>query len=445
MRMTIPVLSLSAITAVLALLALAVWADGQGSARATLGETLQDPDGVIVGIDMITAGNDCPQDVAGVGADCSLGPIDNCVSVNPGDPVTFDVFVDDLELDSHLGHGFLLDGWPASGTDGTPPQIVSAIHQGAPTMVTSRAGAMPIDFNETAPDADLPYDGSGTGDIGTAEYNPPYTQGVLDRYNLDTTGATPGVYGLRLTDVSIGRDTALDADYIGYERGGNISVAAVWDANFTPQYGLIAIGQSCSGATATPLPTFTPTPPPTGTPTPSPTPTGTPTPGAVTLVAGWNHVCYRGPQQPIAEALGEVSPGVLSIYRLRPDQAYDRWFPDRPEISNIADMGSYQPFLILMAGPASWNQGEAGTPPSSATLGQGWNSVCYSGQTKATDAATAGIAGKFSVLYSLGSDQGWMRFAPDRPDLSNLLELQRFTAVLVLATPAEGTVWTFDP
>jgi hypothetical protein len=108
-------------------------------------------------------------------------------------------------------------------------------------------------------------------------------------------------------------------------------------------------------------------------------------------------------------------------------------------------MGPYEPFFILMGDAASWNQGDAGAPPPSVTLGQGWNGVCYSGQTKDTEAATADIAGKFSVLYSLASDQGWKRFVPGRPEISDLSELQQFTAVLVLATPPEGTTWTFDP
>jgi hypothetical protein len=137
--------------------------------------------------------------------------------------------------------------------------------------------------------------------------------------------------------------------------------------------------------------------------------------------------------------------GVLSAYHLRPDQGYDRWFPGRPEISTITDLTPYEPFFILMASPASWTQGDAGAPPASVALVQGWNSVCYAGETKATEAATAAIAGNFSVLYSLGADQSWMRFVTSRPEVSNLPELQQFTAALVLVTPAEGAVWTFDP
>ena len=224
---------------VVALLIVALGVSGLLTAHA------QDPDGVIVGIDMDTTGNSCPQAVAGVGADCTLGAIDQCVSVSVGASVTFDVFLDDLDLDSHLGHGYYLDGWPASGTDGTPPQITAAIHQGAPVLITSRAGFSIIDFNETVPDGDLPYDNSASGDLGTAEYNPPYTQGVLDRFTLDTTGAAPGVYGLTLSTVTVGRDTAADAAYPGYPLGGNVEPVAIWDYNFTPKYGILAVGVPC--------------------------------------------------------------------------------------------------------------------------------------------------------------------------------------------------------
>ncbi len=111
----------------------------------------------------------------------------------------------------------------------------------------------------------------------------------------------------------------------------------------------------------------------------------------------------------------------------------------------MTTIGAYEALSILMTGPASWSQGVEAAVPSSVSLSQGWNSVCYGGQSQTTEAATAGITGQFSVLYSLASDQSWKRFVSGRPEISNLPNLTQFAAVLILATVPEGTTWTFGP
>jgi len=86
-----------------------------------------------------------------------------------------------------------------------------------------------------------------------------------------------------------------------------------------------------------------------------------------------------------------------------------------------------------------------GAPPATVQLVQGWNGVCYSGQTKGAEAATAGIDGQFTILYDLEPDQHWKRFVPGRPDISDLGELRRFAALLLLVTESGGAQWAFDP
>ena len=219
-----------------------------------------DPDGVIVALDMDPtdgAGNSCAQNQAcsstdclpeGAGYDCTLGPITRCISVSAGDPVDFDVILDDLEVDSHLGHGYKIDGWPASGTDGTPPQMTGHIFTGAPAMTTSRSGHSVFPSSEAIPDGDLPYSVT-IADTGTAEYEPPWTKGVLGRYTLDTTGAAPGIYGLDLYDVVVGRDTLADPLYPGYTLGGlGLPLQAIIDKDYNDSggyYGLLAVGVAC--------------------------------------------------------------------------------------------------------------------------------------------------------------------------------------------------------
>lgn len=198
-------------------------------------------------------------------------------------------------------------------------------------------------------------------------------------------------------------------------------------------------------STPSPTPTATPTPSPTATATATPTTTATPTPTSGDLGAGWNQVCYLGPSQDIQDALAGISENVPAVYSLRPDQGYDKWFPSRPEISTISTLNPYQSLLLLLTSATSWPQQPSSPQPSSASLVQGWNSVCYAGETKDVSAATQSIDGQFGVLYALGSNQGWQRFVPGRPEISNLSQLSRYASVLILVTQEGGTQWSFGP
>jgi len=66
------------------------------------------------------------------------------------------------------------------------------------------------------------------------------------------------------------------------------------------------------------------------------------------------------------------------------------------------------------------------------------------GEAKDPASATAAIAGRFSVLYSLLADQAWRRYVPGRPEVSNLSVLYPRTAVLLLVTDPDGAQWVFD-
>ena len=120
----------------------------------------------------------------------------------------------------------------------------------------------------------------------------------------------------------------------------------------------------------------------------------------------------------------------------------DRWFPGKPELCTITTVAPYEPLFTLMTSDAAWTQTPSGTPPTSASLVQGWNNVCYSGETKSADDATAGA---FSVLYRLESDQTWTRLLPGIPELSSITQLNQYDAVLVLVNQEGGATWTFEP
>jgi len=161
-------------------------------------------------------------------------------------------------------------------------------------------------------------------------------------------------------------------------------------------------------------------------------------------VAGWNDACYVGPSGHIEDALADVSQDVLAAYRLR-GEGYDKWFPAKPDVSTIATLSAYEPLFLLLTTSAAWPQQPSGSSPAVTPLTQGWNNVCYAGEPKDVESATQGIEGQFAVLYVLAPDQGWQRFVPGRPDLSDPIQLGRFASVLILVTEAGGTQWAFEP
>jgi hypothetical protein len=162
------------------------------------------------------------------------------------------------------------------------------------------------------------------------------------------------------------------------------------------------------------------------------------------LASGWNNACYVGPEQPIEDALADVVDQVLAVYRMRADQGFDAWFPNKPEASSITTVRSYQPLFILMGQYAFLPHEPSGTPPPSISLASGWNNVCYTGEPKDAQAATGGIAKDIGVLYALAPDQKWLQFIPDRPDASTLSQLESSTCVLMLVTNGDGALWVFD-
>jgi hypothetical protein len=131
---------------------------------------------------------------------------------------------------------------------------------------------------------------------------------------------------------------------------------------------------------------------------------------------------------------------------MRADQGFDRWFPNSPAgASNITTVSPYQALFILMGEYAFWPHEPSGTPPPSVSLVSGWNSVCYTGQTKSAEDATAGVAGGLVIMYQLDSDQGWRHFVPDRPEMSKIAQVSQYDTVLILVNQEGGTTWTFDP
>ena len=415
---------------------------GDGSVRAAEGDPV-----AYIGIDMDPTGNELPTD-AGPGAQ---GPRDRCISKLSTDPdFTIDIYADAIPLNEEAtAYNYQLN-WAPDNID-----IVNPITEGMLTFgyydpnPPYTANVNPGHANavtpshEPRPKAASPWNAGGANlTSGEQSWEGPQ---VVTRVSIDINAAGPQIVNLWLNGAPqplniIAKDeTGVYTNPVGaqidgiYDRDGDTIVD-----DHSVQ---LAIDTACpEQPTTTPTPGVTGT----GTPTPTPTATGTPTPGGG-LAAGWNYVCYVGSGRPIEEALAAIGAEVQAVYRLKPDQTYEGWFPGRSDISEITGLNPYEALFILMANAADWPQEAGVSPPASIGLVQNWNSVCYSGETKGAETAMQGVGGEFGIVYALRPVEGWQQFVPGRSDISNLSELARSTAVLILVTQEGGTQWTFDP
>jgi len=175
------------------------------------------------------------------------------------------------------------------------------------------------------------------------------------------------------------------------------------------------------------------------------------------LSQGWNDSCYTGPELDIEEALTDAglieSDGtshVLAVYRFTNDesQAFDHWFPGRPDIEDtITTIAPYDQLFLLLDSPMSWTMDvvadTTGQKDTQVSLIENWSSVCYAGADKAPEEAAASINNSLVIMYTLASDQTWRRYVPNREELTNIITLNQYTSVFTLMTNAG--IWVFDP
>jgi len=96
-------------------------------------------------------------------------------------------------------------------------------------------------------------------------------------------------------------------------------------------------------------------PTPTPSPTPTATPTATPPPGTTRSLhwgPGWHNVSWSGGASTPEEVFACAAGNYAAAYRLV-SGSWERYFPDRPEISNMGPLNKYDTFLILVTEPVS--------------------------------------------------------------------------------------------
>jgi parallel beta-helix repeat protein len=183
-------------------------------------------------------------------------------------------------------------------------------------------------------------------------------------------------------------------------------------------------------------------------PTPSPSPTPSPTPEATRSLqwsAGWHNATWSGASTP-EEAFACAAGNYAAAYRLV-SGGWERYFPDRPDISNMTDLEQYDAFLILVTGDVTCEMPVADASGTERTLawGVGWQNDGWTGADgTAPEDAFACADGSYAAAYRLVGG-GWERYFPDRPDISNMGSLDKYDAFLILVTAPVSCTMAIAP
>jgi hypothetical protein len=266
-------------------------------------------------------------------------------------------------------------------------------------------------------------------DGGNTELAPPTIQSAGSVFGTACPNCEVDIYS---DDEDEGRvyegSTTADGDgnwsFSGTPQGPNITATATDSDGNTSEF---------SAPLTPPWPTPTPTP----TPTPSPTPTATPPAVATRTVVwgpGWHNATRTGASTP-EEAFACAAGNYAAAYRLV-SGGWERYFPDRPDLSNMTDLEQYDAFLILVTGDVTCEMSVADAPGTERTLdwGVGWQNEGWTGPdgTLPQD-AFACAAGNYAAAYRLVGGS-WERHFPERLEISNMGPLNHYDPFLILVT-----------
>jgi hypothetical protein len=150
---------------------------------------------------------------------------------------------------------------------------------------------------------------------------------------------------------------------------------------------------------------------------------------------GWHNVTWTGTASTPEQAFACADGSYAAAYRYV-GGAFERYFPDRPDISNMGDLEQYNAFLILITQDVTCEMPMADPPGSVRTLdwAVGWHDDGWTGPDgTAPQNAFACADGSYAAAYRYVSG-GFERYFPDRPEISNMGSLNRYDAFLILVT-----------
>jgi hypothetical protein len=260
-----------------------------------------------------------------------------------------------------------------------------------------------------------------------------------------TTDSAGSVFGTACPDCTI--DVYSDDEDEGGKHEGSTTADGdgSWSFSGTPEGpNITATATDSYGNTSEfsePLEPPWPTPTATSTPTPTPTPSATATPSPPvgltrTLVwgPGWHNETWSGASTP-EEAFSCAAGNYAAAYRYV-GGGFQRFFPNRLDISNMSDLAQYDTFFILITADVTCEMPVADPPATERTLdwGVGWQNDGWTGPDgTAPDDAFACADGSYAAAYRY-VDGGLERHFPDRPDISNMGPLNQHDAFLILVT-----------
>jgi hypothetical protein len=94
-----------------------------------------------------------------------------------------------------------------------------------------------------------------------------------------------------------------------------------------------------------------------------------PRPASVVLVPGWNSICYAGLENDPDVATAGIAGKFAAIYGFsNPEQVWQRYFPGRPDISNLASLQTYDSIFLAATESAEWVFDAPGPPPEPMPL-----------------------------------------------------------------------------
>jgi len=361
----------------------------------------------VIAVDMMPEGNSAT----------SVGPIQSCLSVSSGD--TFDVDVTVTDVQELAGFQVRLN---------FDPQVVQI--QGRQANFLLGEGGL------EAGDINFPVT-SGSWYYGYTNLPAQSGPGVLVRVTLKALASGSTKLSLPLGPL----DTALIDSSFSY-----IEVEGVME-------GTVRVGGECTPAeTPTVLP-VTPQPSPTASPMPSPTASPMPTPESkgqlqnCPLPNRWSIGVWSGQDYvPTADALATCSEAVVEgAYWLDPgSQSWWRYFPGRPEISNLEALDDMQGIMAL--GSASTAASAAGVSPAGGNAFQfvncpqpgKWAISTWDGPNDTAIGQAVGTCPDTSVAAAYWLDpqtQGWLRYVAGRPEITSLTTIDAMQGILTLGGP----------
>jgi hypothetical protein len=105
-------------------------------------------------------------------------------------------------------------------------------------------------------------------------------------------------------------------------------------------------------------------------------------------------------------------------------------------LSTIGTVHPGDALFVLADEYVPWVQ-EPSQGGGDVALATGWNSICYSGESKEANVAVGEMSDEIAVSYGLAADGTWRRYVPARPDLTTMTYVQGFSPLIVLIAPEQ--------